>query len=804
MLNSSARALFIVTAIAAVPIPAQAFNVSTHRRMNQEATSASALDTTLKSVLAFSAGINAMFGGLAVADWIQYGAEREDDFGLVPRAPGRFMAHFHDPLVDPWTVAGLDETASSAVWMQADVNDWSWQEVRQEYYWALTSGSATRDYHWANTFRGIGQIMHLVEDAAVPEHVRNDAHGDEYVCRHLYGLKSCHGNFEYWVEDHAGAFGYSGASPFDRNILYQPTGHPEALLPLARLIDTDTYDGSDPSVTIGPAIGLGEFTNANFFSEDTIPGPRQYPHPNVSTLMPTWQVNLTANTIRQYYEKAPDDGLQVGPVAVASVFGDICPLYSVDGVVWGATAGVVVPKAVDYAQGALDYFFRGRIDFVPDPNDPNGYLIKNLGPEDLNGTFELYYDDAGGNRQLVPGANQWQLTIPAAAHCQSGTPCNQASVQAFNVAFEAPLGATYTLVFQGAMGNEAPNNGSLGAVAGRVVRGAGFLCVDDNGAFQSVFLDHGWQRVAGNWVFSTAKFGTVDAYVSQQLLIAGGQISTDNGHIFRDATPGVNASLGTSWPGASITYSGGTSLFALLADPTCWLGYWQSHSFPCWPSGIAYSTDLGATWTLVPQQSDVAFDWVAYIGDNTLVGKGWRFQDRSNFYVPQYDWYASADGGVTWQPALGETFAGVAALPIIPTDTGGILTTAIWIDDAYGGFAWNQRTGPNRILLDVGTVYEAAPVGTWQILGSGVYRSINGVDWQLVLDAYPAATAVGLAADGSALFTNYPVNGNRATLSKSTDGGLTWRTANPPPGLSANGCNAIVSLQNEVDQTGAP
>ena len=43
----------------------------------------------------------------------------------------------------------------------------------------------------ANTFRSLGQLMHLISDASVPAHVRNDPHssGDPY---------------EEWVEHNAG------------------------------------------------------------------------------------------------------------------------------------------------------------------------------------------------------------------------------------------------------------------------------------------------------------------------------------------------------------------------------------------------------------------------------------------------------------------------------------------------------------------------------------------------------------------------------------------------------------------------
>jgi hypothetical protein len=58
-------------------------------------------------------------------------------------------------------------------WAQSSDNDYSWLLSREYYYQALLTGS---EEQYAKTFRSIGQVMHLVSDAAVPAHVRNDAH----------------------------------------------------------------------------------------------------------------------------------------------------------------------------------------------------------------------------------------------------------------------------------------------------------------------------------------------------------------------------------------------------------------------------------------------------------------------------------------------------------------------------------------------------------------------------------------------------------------------------------------------------
>jgi hypothetical protein len=296
--------------------------------------------------------------------------------------------------------------------MQEEGQGWSWQEGRHFYHNALAGAdSSGRDQGWADTFRALGQVMHLVEDAAQPAHVRNDGHGMDAVCHALFDV-SCFANFEYWVSGHPNSYAYSGAAPFSRTILDEATGHPEAAVPVARLLDTDTYHGNDPNVTLDPAIGLAEFTNANFFSEDTGSGwPFAPPFPDVHTLVSSTKV-VSTSILRRYMAKGQNDGIQFDPALVEGVFSQVAaavlgvPLAAgQDDKVWEAEAQILVPKAVDYAQGALDYFFRGRIDFMPDPDNSNTFLIKNLGPDDMSGTFTLYYDNAAGNREPVPGTN---------------------------------------------------------------------------------------------------------------------------------------------------------------------------------------------------------------------------------------------------------------------------------------------------------------------------------------------------------------------------------------------------------------
>jgi len=463
-----------------------AFNVQTHRKMNSAAVDASALNSFLETQLGFTDGVNTQFqkqmDKFTASDWIQEGGEREDDYGfLLNPLQWRFNRHFHDPL-QPWTSAGLYGVFdSSIVWMQEAQDSigvsqgWSWQEARSFYYAALTSDTqATRDESWADTFRAVGQIMHLIEDAGQPAHVRNDAHGMEAICR-TFG-SDCFGHFEYWVSDHVATVPPPRDDDrFDRTILSEPTGHTEAPVPVARLIDTDTYNGS--FVVLGPSIGLAEFTNANFFSEDTISN-TVYPFPSLapSALVPLPLLAPGGSLPRQYYAKADGYGVPVTPLFAEAVFDEVLDQYGItvlvqvqqrilDENVWQAEADILLPKAVDYAQGALEYFFRGRFDFCH--GGRGGFsAIRNTGAEALRGTFGLYYDDANGTRQ---SAAQWSTDayLPADAN---GWLAPNAVVRLPDAAVPTdPAPAAYTLVFKGDTG---PGDGTVlesGAVEAKVI-----------------------------------------------------------------------------------------------------------------------------------------------------------------------------------------------------------------------------------------------------------------------------------------------------------------------------------------------
>jgi hypothetical protein len=175
-------------------------------------------------------------------------------------------------------------------------------------------------------------------------------------------------NYEYWVQFN---FAITGAATgFDEAILHQPTGDTAAPVPVARLIDTKTYfNNRDPNATLTPAIGIAEFANANFFSEDT--GIGQYPFPDPARLVLS-QHPVTGIGVRSYWAKGAGDGIPVDPALAECGLDELEGRPSIhykcmDQNTWAATAQVMVPRAIGYARGVLNYFFRGRVEIAPPP-----------------------------------------------------------------------------------------------------------------------------------------------------------------------------------------------------------------------------------------------------------------------------------------------------------------------------------------------------------------------------------------------------------------------------------------------------
>jgi hypothetical protein len=460
----------------------------THAFLNREITlKYSILPDVLDKQLGFKQGILEVLAGKTVVQWVEDAGRYEDE-----PAYSRSFNHFHDPL-QPWYLAGFDRTfKSSVIWAQDQGmigslfgGDWSWKKARGSFYKGLTSVTKTeKEKNLADTFGALGQIMHLIHDVSVPAHVRNDPH----VYIDLFGKKIGKYHYEVWVNDNRRTINLSPINfNFDKailNIIPEAT----APIPIANIFDTNKYntDGSNPEVVTGVSIGLSEYTNANFFSEGTIF--QIYPHPaiadtnfqNIDFKHPEVVDAEDGRLDNRIYIKGVA-GEQVQRLASLSYVSYDCikkgyyrfsPL-DLDHKVYEEYASRLIPRAVSYSAGLLEYFFRGKLQVTSVPIFyKNGirYLrvkIKNMTPNETiqDGEFTVAY------RYTPPGGSPdgSQDIWGKAPVVPSGTLVFNGQEKVIDfwlpdlIPVESHNSIKFTLAFKGTLGNEE------GAVIGKAL-----------------------------------------------------------------------------------------------------------------------------------------------------------------------------------------------------------------------------------------------------------------------------------------------------------------------------------------------
>lgn len=526
-----------------------ALDVKTHKTLNEYIAQQdfNEIEFSLKSFLTnqleFKDGVKEIINSKEAYKWLSEGGEKEDipGFDRIPSGenedyPEFFLAipyrrsfnHFHDPLTDKgftgladiWFLTG----ESSIIWFQLPISeqydgDYSWHDVRRYFHLALTHPEKdVREDYFAHMFRGLGQLMHLVEDLSVPAHTRNNSHvlSAPYEDWAKANIKLNPSNGEITIDGEPLEIKDNGAHFFSYSYLLQtPGGFPGAEVPVANLMDTNLYcmdqqqhSEPDPGVTVGQvdgfsAIGLSEYTNANFLSAGKMFG--DYPYPKAEHC----EIRL---------ENPPDDGIpdldrqylsssighpgeRIEHLAVVGYLDHFRKLHfpqvssemlcvGLDAACHKEYAQKLIPRAVGYSAGLLKYFFRGDISLIPDEESSDlGFVVENNSDEEISGNFRLYYDAADGYRKLIWSRN---FTLDSRDSVTGG---NRSGNISFGVEADAAEPGKFILAFKGTSGLETRPDETdaathIGAVAGKVISGPAMeITASDEGVYAFSDMD---------------------------------------------------------------------------------------------------------------------------------------------------------------------------------------------------------------------------------------------------------------------------------------------------------------------------
>jgi hypothetical protein len=435
--------------------PALSYAPATHREIGAAAVDRSDVDTILKTRYRVDGGATFFINGETVQTWIANGAAREDFPGI------RSLNHFHNPL-KAWASAGGLLGQSSVYWQQSPDQGlggtWSWPVARQRLFEFLTLPTpAAREQALADTAQALGQVMHVVQDAASPAHTRDDPHliRDGYEAR----IEELRASRDATLRARFQAL-LAAPSTLPAATIFTLTGDPQAPAPVARLIDSDRYGGTAQSYATGAQTGLAEYTSGGYVSDDTIF--LGFALPRRESLGPAvFDPPADTSGARRYFPKTTDGDAIGHFVAEGALYerllfrGQLDGGFILDDKVYEDYAAQLVPRAVGYSAGLLNYFFRSNFDFTIDVStvDPSKRLLTitippDVSAETMDGTFTLYAEDSNGLRSLVSGASITTALFRGALAQTVFTPV--IGVRA------------YVLVFRGKLGNEQ------GAVTGKV------------------------------------------------------------------------------------------------------------------------------------------------------------------------------------------------------------------------------------------------------------------------------------------------------------------------------------------------
>ena len=359
--------------------------------------------------------------------WLMTGAIREDDNPREgphddPFVPAhdlhREFNHFFDPATNrPLTVAGLYIVARRAPdWAlgvdDAFANQTNPDEDRDNHFTVLdarealwraltlkqvdslgilrdvpsnsipgnTSGEVLRKAYWATTFRALGDVLHLNQDMAQPQHTRNEPHsgvGPPIVEALLTGHESAIEKYIDARARRADLFNLGGV----RIQKPAPLTYPD--YPIPRFDQYAGYwsTGLPPGQPLGGFItgrGLADYSNRGFFTQAANFDNRTYSSPSTNPANyeiedGTFQYQGVIGSMKTQYLKGKvlDSVLNSNDVIrmtarglfkdAVSERGIVVDTYTLDSNVLDDQAKLLIPRAIAYSAGLLDYFFRGEL-----------------------------------------------------------------------------------------------------------------------------------------------------------------------------------------------------------------------------------------------------------------------------------------------------------------------------------------------------------------------------------------------------------------------------------------------------------
>ena len=328
-------------------------------------------------------------------------------------------------------------------------NIWSWQNARDYEWLGLTeTNQLARQTNVDNMFHAVGQVMHLLQDASQPQHVRNEQH-----LTFDWVKTPWRSPIEHYGKENINKLNYSHTILDWRNCGF------------TKMEDFWTrhfYSGANSSALVADAsasgtssvrLGMAEFANGNFlgarhlfpeyFNHKDI---EYFPYPSRNTStdyqavksnpLSGLQTNKLANgqEVKSIYVRKTGDGISINHICRVNYLG----LKTISGLLTGGTPyctinddnvlkdyhDVLIPKAVAYSAGLLDYYFRGTMDVGVTNNSDGTFALQvtNTSSQDFSSGSFFLLQETNGIRAFVQ-TNDLSGTLPSGSNLTINCSC---------------------------------------------------------------------------------------------------------------------------------------------------------------------------------------------------------------------------------------------------------------------------------------------------------------------------------------------------------------------------------------------
>lgn len=429
--------IMVIITFLLFPVVSFAYKTGVHMRITYEAVNKNKVffNQVLKNI-GFTNGVNQIIKGFGEKPihgspeygeygWLEYGSKWEDNIGLLRiyllDSKGAMYNHFFNPLYNlgyyeiedgqikvkgESLITRMNDSVPDDLSWDKNHNEWAYQMARKLYYAALTGNSydvymfwymrdnvwrlnpfkgkenmnqSERDQFFAWTFQALGHIMHLIQDASVPAHTRNDKHAFTLG----YKIKGFFEPYEEWTNENLtdnDLMKYTGfgSEPWLYWKSYYNHGS-DTHIPIQDIFIDYSPLPANPSSpdTIIPSEtfeqGLAEYSFANFLSEDSI---MSYDLPAQDGLVFEEVNEQNGKQHKFIYRESnnfPQSGVKhlmrlgtlqhiVDPNTIsANSYCDTAFTVDDEEVIKDYVSKLI-PRAVGYSAGFLEYFFRGSIE----------------------------------------------------------------------------------------------------------------------------------------------------------------------------------------------------------------------------------------------------------------------------------------------------------------------------------------------------------------------------------------------------------------------------------------------------------